>query len=566
MDDQRDQLGRIGFERHAPGQRHQDLARVVLRPEEAAVEPALGGLAVAAGEHQQPDAHRVEQRPSGDDLGEREVALAHQRQHQRHRRQDRQQRDRALGHRVLQAAAQHRARAEDVLHRDGVGQAERRQEHERTQHQGHGPGQCHRSIEQQRPGQGQALGERPGERARHAGVDHHLDAPPLVGVGIAAVAADALDDDRGVDEHGGDEGRRPQQRPGGEPCQRPADRIGAEQVERRQAVGREQRRRHRQQRPRQPGPARHQRRRRREVEDRPRHHREAERRQQPGEDRQRLAHQRRHPGLGRRPGRRPPRRSPPSSASSAPRPGRARAARPGPRRRAPSRRCGASSPGGRRSHGPIAPPATSGNQRGVIDSATGAPPRMTVTVNGLRTSSHHAVRHAASVAAASPPRSADRSRRPPALVLDAHHLIAGAQAGDLGGTARRHLGHDRVDRARRIGRSGQPERRRIGQRPGDGAAAQREPGAGWKRRRPRDQDVHPDEERREDHGDADRGRQGRRGIGGAAGHVTPSGRQASRSRRARATSRGPRRRMPAGAPAAPDAAPGARLASAITET
>ena len=112
VDDQRHQLARIGLERHASGQRHQQLAGVVLRAEEPAVEPPLGALTVVAGDDQQRDTDGIEDWPSGDDFGERQVPLAHQREHERHRGQGGQHGQRALGERVLQAPAQHRARAE----------------------------------------------------------------------------------------------------------------------------------------------------------------------------------------------------------------------------------------------------------------------------------------------------------------------------------------------------------------------------------------------------------------------------------------------------------------------
>ena len=62
-----------------------------------------------------------------------------QRVDQRGAGQDRDDGERAVGERVLQAAPQHQRRAEDARHADGIRQPERRQQHQQLQERGDRP-------------------------------------------------------------------------------------------------------------------------------------------------------------------------------------------------------------------------------------------------------------------------------------------------------------------------------------------------------------------------------------------------------------------------------------------
>ncbi len=240
--DHRQQVARVGLVRDAAGERHQDLARVVFGAEEVLVEPPLRGDAVAQAEAKQRQADQVEQRPPAHDHRQRHVALLHQRGHQRDHRQDDQHRQRAPREGVLQAAAQHGARAEDVPDRDRVGQAERRQQHDRLQQRLEQPGQFHRAPEQSEQ-QGNAGLQRVGEHRRHAGEDHDLDAPPLVGVGVLPVAANAFNDDQHVGGEADREAGIERPCPFGQPRQRRQHGVGAEQERRAEDADDEHRRR-----------------------------------------------------------------------------------------------------------------------------------------------------------------------------------------------------------------------------------------------------------------------------------------------------------------------------------
>ena len=196
-DDHGHQVARVGFVRHASGERHQNLARVVLGAEEALVKPALRVVAIAQADAEQHEADQIEQRPAAHDHRQRQVALLHQRPGQGDHRQQHQHRERAAREGVLQAAPQHGARAEHVPHRHRIRQAEGGEQDNGLQQRLEQPRQFHRPAGQAEE-QGDARLERVGEHRRHAGEHHDLDPAPLVGIGIGAVPSNALDHDQEV--------------------------------------------------------------------------------------------------------------------------------------------------------------------------------------------------------------------------------------------------------------------------------------------------------------------------------------------------------------------------------
>ena len=293
-DDHRQQLARVRLVRDAAGERDQDLARVVLGPEELPIEPALRGVAVFQDDAEHGQEEEIEQRPPADDHRERHVALPHQRAEQRHDRERHQERQRSPRECVLQAAAQDRARAEHPPHRHRVGQAERRQQDDRLQHRFNRPRQYDRHAEQVEH-QRQAGLERIREHRGDAGEDHDLNAPPLVGIEVDAVAADAFDDDQHV---GGErDGERRLARPAvrRQPRQRRQRRIRPEQEHRRDHADDQERQRRRNHRGDDPLVPVENLCAVREVEDGEADDRERERGDQPVEDQQHGADDRQHP-------------------------------------------------------------------------------------------------------------------------------------------------------------------------------------------------------------------------------------------------------------------------------
>ena len=314
-------------------------------------------------------------------------------------------------------------------------------------------------------------------------------------------------------------------------------------------------------------PPRHVHRRRRKVEDRPGDDREAERRQQPVEERQRLAHQARHPGLA----------AGQLSAHGDVHDHRQRhqrgdvAAHPQrDQRRGRQQHRGdvdeaaqmAGEPRTDRRVGHIGEPARRERQ---VDRAAVAfdgdderPPHVEPPGRAPHAQRRFWRRclHAAQIQAAA------------TCVGYFQHAIAGPQARLVGRAAGLHLGHQRRRGPRQVGRPRQLERLRVGERPGQRPRAQREAGSGRERRRTHHQQLHADDQRGQDDGDANGGGQGRRGVGGAArrGHVTPARRPASRRRTARAAPPAARRPNRADGRAAAACGAGRVIASAIAVT
>ena len=299
---------------------------------------------------------------------------------------------------------------------------------------------------------GQALGDGPGQRAGHAGVDDDHDPPPLVRVGIAAVprpgprstiAALASTAATNVVDHSS--GRAANQASG---CR---DRVGAQQIQRRQSVGGQQRRGQRDQASRQARPAGDERRRRREVEHRQADHGEAERRQQPREEHQRLAQERGEPGFAagqcaadgdvhdhrQRHERR-------DVAAHAQRHERQR-------RQQRALRCAPCRPDGGAATVPWCRRPRRGTSAASPSARMACPDRETVSVKGRRTSSHQVVRHPASAAAALPRR---RQIEPCAAIVGRPAAPGRRPAGRRGrqGPPGVDLGHLGIERPRQVGR------------------------------------------------------------------------------------------------------------------
>ena len=140
------------------------------------------------------DEERVERRAAGRNLGERAVALLHEREDQGDRGQGDEQGQRAVGERVLQAAPQHDARSEHVRDADGVDEAERGQEHE-TIEQDPQRARVLRAVgaEELRHDRN-AVAYGVGEDAGDGRVERHADSAALVGVVVEAVAIGTLRD------------------------------------------------------------------------------------------------------------------------------------------------------------------------------------------------------------------------------------------------------------------------------------------------------------------------------------------------------------------------------------
>ena len=220
----------IGFEPHLRRQRHQDLARVVFLPEEPLVEHLPRPLAVAERRHDPGEEQEIDDRTAGEELLQR---LPPERRAERRAGGDRHDRQRPAGQRVLDAAPQDHARPEHARDAHRIGQAERRQQHERLQERGQQP-RVHRHP---RAGQHRddrhAVLHRVGEHAGNGRVDRHLDPAALVGVVDRLVAIDAFDDHRDVERQRG--GERTVVGPGmaGVPRRQIARPVDADEIERR---------------------------------------------------------------------------------------------------------------------------------------------------------------------------------------------------------------------------------------------------------------------------------------------------------------------------------------------
>ena len=226
---QRHQRARIRFAGNAAGQRQQDLPRVVLAAEELLIEPARRGIAVAQAEPGQQERRQIEQRARFDDRGQRPIALADQRDQQQDGGERRQQRQRLARHRVVQALPHHGARAERPAHGHGVGEAHRREQDQQLQHDRHRPGPRERHAGQvgdQRNGHQDGVGG----RRRRPGEHRHLDAPPLLRVGVVLVAVHRVADQRQVDEDAHREPEREDRGAHRQPGDHGLDGIDAEQV------------------------------------------------------------------------------------------------------------------------------------------------------------------------------------------------------------------------------------------------------------------------------------------------------------------------------------------------
>ena len=242
LDHHRREIAGVGLEADAAGQRHQDLPRVVFLAEEALVEPLARAHAVARHAERGDEEQEVDDRSAGDDLHQ---VLLDERVDQRRARQKRDRGERAVGQRVLKAAAQHQRRTEHARDADGVGQPERRQQHQQLQERGHRPGVGgHRRPHQHRDDRHAVL-QRVRDDAGHRRVDGHPDAAPLVGVVIELVAIDAFAQREHVDAEGERERPVVDPRVGGVPQRDVAHRFDADEIERgRRREHQHRRRRH----------------------------------------------------------------------------------------------------------------------------------------------------------------------------------------------------------------------------------------------------------------------------------------------------------------------------------
>ena len=182
IDDHRRQVGRVGLEAHPARQRQQDLPRVVLFAEEPLVEPLPRALAIHEGHGRGDDEERVERRAARRDLGQRAVALLHEREGQRDGGQKDENREGPVRERVLQAAAEDDARSEDVRHADGVDEAECRQEDQRVEDDGYRTGILRSVHVEERRDDRNAVADGIGEDAGNGRVERHADPAPLVRV------------------------------------------------------------------------------------------------------------------------------------------------------------------------------------------------------------------------------------------------------------------------------------------------------------------------------------------------------------------------------------------------